>query len=50
MSELWGQQKQEVSPEEFEDLRFLLVNTKRIFEISKEDERKVKIFEELINE
>ena len=44
----WGRKQPEISQvDEYEDLRFLLINTKRIFEISKEDAAKVKIFEEL---
>jgi len=46
-----GRQQQEVSQtNEYEDLRFLLINTKRIFEISREDEQKLKTFLELEEE
>ena len=48
MREESGKVEKEVPKEyEYEDLRFLLIDTKKIFEISKEDAKKVQIFIEL---
>jgi len=42
------QEKENVSQEnEYEDLRFIAIDTKKIFEISKEDAKRVQIFIEL---